>query len=156
MPRPCAARGEVLVMVFPKTEIDPRSGATSPLRILTMVDLPAPFSPISARTSPASIAKETSSRAVVAPYRFERPAISRAFKVGSYPISGASYISSPAAKVGEQGRRKPALLDVLLDRADQRRIDADLGCVRRPEIDDIVAGHQRRRNGVAALAEVLG
>ena len=50
----------------------PESGRTSPLRILTRVDLPAPFSPTIARTSPVAMASETSSSATVASKRLER------------------------------------------------------------------------------------
>src|SRR6266498_3807862 len=48
-----ANRGELWVMAWPWSLISPVSGRTAPVIILFRVDLPAPFSPISACTSPA-------------------------------------------------------------------------------------------------------
>src|ERR1043166_5033826 len=53
----------------------PASAWQAPLRIFMSVLLPAPFSPISACTSPAPVAKETFLRAHVAPKLFRTPAI---------------------------------------------------------------------------------
>ncbi|AOI74062.1 hypothetical protein WI29_06575 [Burkholderia ubonensis] len=55
----------------------PPSGRSTPLRILTKVDLPAPFSPISATTSPASIDRFDADSATVASKRFAMPAALR-------------------------------------------------------------------------------
>ena len=78
MPLRCAARGPPSLASLPKRKISPASGRTKPLRILTSVDLPAPFSPSSACTSPGRTASDTSSRATVAPKCFLSPTTSNA------------------------------------------------------------------------------
>src|SRR5207247_19860 len=50
--------------------------ADAPVRMVMRVRLPAPFSPISARTSPGSSVKSTPSSATVAPNRLATPRIS--------------------------------------------------------------------------------
>src|ERR671912_1990165 len=57
----------------PSTSIVPSSGAWMPVMILIRVDLPAPFSPTSAWTSPGASARDTPSSAWVAPKRFAMP-----------------------------------------------------------------------------------
>ena len=57
--------------------IEPLSGRMAPLRIFISVLLPAPFSPIKARTSPGSSASETPSSARVAPNDLLTSRISR-------------------------------------------------------------------------------
>ncbi len=52
---------------WPNTSMLPSSGRVIPLTILTSVDLPAPFSPISACADPCAILKVTPFRATVAP-----------------------------------------------------------------------------------------
>jgi hypothetical protein len=49
----------------------PASGACTPARILTSVDLPAPFSPTSACDSPAYSSRWTSRSAATAPNDFD-------------------------------------------------------------------------------------
>ena len=64
----CAARAGSAIRTFsPKTSIVPSSGRVTPLTIFTSVDLPAPFSPISACAAPSAISKVTPSSARVAP-----------------------------------------------------------------------------------------
>src|SRR4051812_35474171 len=58
-------------------EIRPASARTAPVRIFTRVDLPAPFAPISAWTSPGRIDSDPLRNAATAPYRFTTPAASR-------------------------------------------------------------------------------
>ena len=60
-------RGDVKATVSPNTSIVPVFGATRPDSSLTIVDLPAPFSPSKACTLPAPIDTEMSSSATVAP-----------------------------------------------------------------------------------------
>ena len=64
-----AARAGVAMrrMRSPKSSISPESGRVIPLTILTSVDLPAPFSPISACADPAAMSNATPFRAMVAP-----------------------------------------------------------------------------------------
>src|SRR6476646_7255291 len=54
----------------PFTTIEPESGFTMPARRFLIVDLPAPFSPTSATTSPGATSKLTSLTAVMPPNRF--------------------------------------------------------------------------------------
>src|SRR5215203_2056452 len=51
----------------------PLSGCTAPARIFIRVDLPAPFSPTTACTVPASTARSTPTRAWIPPYALRRP-----------------------------------------------------------------------------------
>src|SRR5271156_3001808 len=57
--------------------MDPESGRYAPARIFMSVLLPAPFSPMSARTSPDSTPSETPSSALVAPNDLVTSRISR-------------------------------------------------------------------------------
>ena len=47
-------------IVLPSSAIEPWSGGVAPARIFISVDFPAPFSPQTASTRPASIANDTS------------------------------------------------------------------------------------------------
>src|SRR5215204_4064956 len=57
-PSAFATRGELLATVLPSIRSSPPSGSTAPVMILISVDLPAPFSPMSACTSPARSSSE--------------------------------------------------------------------------------------------------
>ena len=71
MPASCAARGvRGAEVASPGSSIEPASGACTPLRILTSVLLPEPFSPTSACTSPARSSNDASRTACVAPNAF--------------------------------------------------------------------------------------
>src|SRR5437588_6455404 len=63
MPRRRPSAGEERVITCPSMRIVPASGVSAPDRILMSVDLPAPFWPTSACTSPASSSKSTPLRA---------------------------------------------------------------------------------------------
>src|SRR5918993_3655715 len=58
MPSDLARRGELFTTASPLRMISPESGWTAPVMILMSVDLPAPFSPMSACTSPARSSME--------------------------------------------------------------------------------------------------
>jgi hypothetical protein len=73
IPSACAARGPPIERGSPSTSTAPASGETTPVRIFTSVDLPAPFSPTSACVLAGAIANETSSTACTPPYAFETP-----------------------------------------------------------------------------------
>src|SRR5438034_5746944 len=73
MPEPCAARGELRWTGCPSTKTRPVSGRCSPSSTRISVDLPAPFSPISAVISPALKATDTSRSACTAPKRLLTP-----------------------------------------------------------------------------------
>ena len=55
----------------------PSSGASWPFSMLKQVLLPAPFGPISASSSPGSIAKDTSATAWTPPNALRSPSTSR-------------------------------------------------------------------------------
>src|SRR4051812_42741232 len=60
MPSERATGGVIRGTVRPETTSAPVSGCSAPVMILIRVDLPAPFSPTSAWTSPALSSKDTS------------------------------------------------------------------------------------------------
>src|SRR5215212_779035 len=63
MPSDCAWLGVRGAIGLPPRTICPASGGCTPVRTLISVDLPAPFSPISAWISPARTVKSTPSSA---------------------------------------------------------------------------------------------
>src|SRR2546427_292590 len=63
MPSACASRGDASRTGRPSSDTSPSSGCSAPVRILTSVDLPAPFSPSNACTSPRARPKSTASSA---------------------------------------------------------------------------------------------
>src|SRR5437016_3408644 len=67
MPDLCAEPGVNLATCSPAIWICPLSGWCAPVMILMRVDLPAPFSPTKACTSPARSSKETPLSACTAP-----------------------------------------------------------------------------------------
>src|SRR6266566_4478635 len=76
----------------PKTSASPEVGSSRPARMPRNVDLPAPFSPTSACTLPASTRSEMSSRARVPENCFEIPRASTA-------AGRAGALSGPSARV---------------------------------------------------------
>ena len=73
MPSARAASGLGRLTVLASISISPALGWISPYRILTRVDLPAPFSPSSACTSPRRRSRSIRSLAVNAPKRLVMP-----------------------------------------------------------------------------------
>ena len=73
MPSSSACRGVSAPWSTPSISIVPASGAITPVSTFTNVDLPAPFSPSRASTSPARIVRSTPARAAVKPKRLEIP-----------------------------------------------------------------------------------
>src|ERR1044072_3801031 len=69
-PNSFATRRELCVMVLPSICSSPPAGSTAPVMILMRVDLPAPFSPMSACTSPARSSSEALFRACTPAYDF--------------------------------------------------------------------------------------
>ena len=98
MPSARAWAGPRIWIGSPSRLMLPLSGWWTPARILTSVLLPAPFSPTSAWTSPATRSSETSSSAWVAANRFEMPAeLGRAARSPTArPIVTAAAVMSPA------------------------------------------------------------
>ena len=89
----------------------PWSGSISPERSLTIVDLPAPFSPSSACTLPGAMVNETSSTATVAPNVLRRLTTDAAAppdaSVMRAPSPGGA--GSPAREFSRRRRSRPAL-----------------------------------------------
>src|SRR5258705_8273275 len=75
MPQSRAWRGFAGVNDRPSSSMEPASGRSAPLKTFMSVLLPAPFSPMSACTSPAWTSSETLRSACVAPKRFCTPDI---------------------------------------------------------------------------------
>src|SRR5512144_2620978 len=99
IPRPIASRGDPILASSPRTTIRPPSAGYMPYRTRINVDLPAPFSPISAWTSPARSSRSTSSLASTPGKRFVMPSSTTR---GGEPLPPAP---SPFVTV----RRSPAL-----------------------------------------------
>src|SRR5674476_1011697 len=75
MPSVIEVLGSGMDTVCPSSSISPASWGCTPARILTSVDLPAPLSPTSATTSPATTSRSTSVRALTDPKDLEMPLI---------------------------------------------------------------------------------
>src|SRR3954447_4445891 len=73
MPAPSAEVVEPAASGSPSISIVPRSAVSAPETILISVDLPAPFSPTIAWTSPARSSRSTPRSAWTPPYRFSTP-----------------------------------------------------------------------------------
>ena len=85
MPAPMAARGSPGGTSNPDDRTVPESCRYRPQAMFTRVDFPAPFSPTSARTSPASTERETSSTAATPAKRLVMPCNSSAGSVTASP-----------------------------------------------------------------------
>src|SRR5688572_669612 len=75
MPQRRACKGSAGTNGWPSSSMLPSSAEQAPLRIFIRVLLPAPFSPISAWTSPGATSRLTLRNARVAPKLFRTPAI---------------------------------------------------------------------------------
>src|ERR1700722_10176262 len=73
MPQALASAGDSHLTALPSTLTSPSSGVSTPAKLLSSVDLPAPLCPTSATTRPGLIVRCTSDKACVAPYHFETP-----------------------------------------------------------------------------------
>src|SRR5882757_8900187 len=84
MPIPCrrASAGPLSETATPLTRIDPASGAYSPAATFISDDLPAPFSPSRACTSPAWLSKDAPSRASAPSKDLRMPASCSAGVIG--------------------------------------------------------------------------
>ena len=76
MPAPARRQAGIAVMSRPSKRTLPALGRSRPQIMPTSVVLPAPFGPITARTSPGSTAMETSSTALRPPNRRPSPSVS--------------------------------------------------------------------------------
>src|SRR3954447_22171564 len=139
MPASCAARGLENDTASPSKRTSPSSGRRTPVSTLISVDLPAPFSPTSACTSPGSSANETSSSATTPEKRL---VTSRTSRIGSSATLTSVRVLDVVAGVGlvEQavlddhlGRDRLAVEEAL-DRVEGQRSEARVGLHRRAEV----------------------
>src|SRR5215212_4814434 len=103
--------GELIVTSSPSRKTWPSSGWWTPLRHLMSVDLPAPLSPSSARTSSRRNSRLTLSRASVAPNRFVTLRTSRigvSFSSWLVCSRSASTSASPSLESAEPSLEAPA------------------------------------------------
>src|SRR6266545_3041707 len=171
IPAACDCLALSKVASSPSSTSRPPSGRWTPARILTSVDLPAPFSPTRPCTSPPNSSMSPSSRAWTAPKLFW--ACSR-----ESSGSGCVVVKTVAVRGAFATRRPPRLLVLELELVDvldgerKRRSENNLRSLVRA-VDDLVlaelAGRERladlagdlavgeRRNRVAReIPEVLG
>src|SRR3954449_6416131 len=140
MPASSAALAERGATATPPSRTMPASRAKMPVSTLIRVDLPAPFSPTSAWTSPGISERETSSSAMTPAKCFVTPCTSR---IGSSAIVTASVrVLDVVAGVGlvEQpilddhlGRDRLAVEEAL-DRVEGQRSEARVGLHRGAEV----------------------
>ena len=93
-PSPCEAAGDGCSMTSPPISIVPSSGRIEPAATAMSVDLPAPFSPTSACTSPSITSKVTPLRATTpgnALTTFDRRRTTRAVDILT-PYEGFPYL----------------------------------------------------------------
>src|SRR6185437_3178795 len=99
-----------------------------PERSLTIVDLPAPFSPMSACTLPVAIAIETSATATVAPNVLRRLTTDTAVPPDASVMTAPCIPTPPPAKreVSRRRRLGPAFMPgSVFGLADERGVQAD-------------------------------
>src|SRR5579883_2143304 len=122
MPRPRRCGG-TCVRSAPSRRIAPRSGATKPAIIISVVVLPDPDGPSSEKNSPGRISASTASTTRSSPYCLVRPISSSAPRAPSIPLPCGGKSVSLTCR---------SLQDPLVP------VFADLGTVVRPP-DDVVA-----------------
>src|SRR5579884_252478 len=139
MPSRSAVRGPSIATGAPSTSIVPPSAGCAPARIFISVDLPAPFSPTSACTSPASTSNVTPSSARTPGNDLT---MSRIRSSGAAP---GVLLSGVCLRVGTDGdgdlRRRRLPAEVVVDRVD--RLRADL----RRVLDRVAVHHALRDRG---------
>ena len=101
MPSASACFGEPIVRSTPSTSIRPASGASAPDAMRASVDLPEPFSPVSAWTTPARSERSTSRRATTPGKRFVIPVRRRSG--GPAPASMRRHYPGRRALGGQRG-----------------------------------------------------
>src|SRR3954451_23505899 len=125
MPAPAARRGEAGAPEAAPTSIRPLSGAWTPARIFTSVDLPDPFSPTMQCTSPARSSNEQDRSACVAPKAFARSTVrSATAALGAGASEVGVTVSMPADK---------AALSPLEPRTTNQSACSSFGLVQEPD-----------------------
>src|SRR4051794_27598199 len=140
MPASLAAAGPCNTTSRPSILSDPLSGRWTPPRIFTSVDLPAPFSPTSACTSPACRSSDTSSSARIAPNDFDA---CRRERIGCCSVTWRSSRNAgvPARPARPSCSLEVELADVLLVE-DERRPE-EHGALRADLVLPELAGGER-------------
>src|SRR5215471_94343 len=127
MPRSSAAFGDVNRTGLSSMSISPESAWIAPARILTSVDLPAPFSPTSACTSPARTSKSTPESAWTPGYDFDTPCIARYGVTAGAVASVTRCLWFRRPRVRTDGDRYDLLrrlaVEVVVDRVDRQLTD---------------------------------
>src|SRR5919112_5153369 len=122
MPAAMASRGLRNVRAVPSTRISPSSGWSRPYNWFISVDLPAPFSPSSACTSPGSTVRSMWSLATRSPKRlvmprssslsFSQPSTPRSWSCG-WPYAGfLRHCANHNSKIGGGSLRGVGRLDL--------------------------------------------
>src|ERR1700722_12337079 len=130
----CLAIVGLLIATFtPSIRIsDPSSGACARERIFIKVDFPAPFSPISAWTSPSLISRDTSFRARTRPKVFETRCISR--NGGEVEAHGLGPLHQELRQRRSGSLRRQLTGNVLIRLAERRAL-AKPKPLKRPDIE---------------------
>src|SRR5580658_8192858 len=135
-PRSCACLGVVRFAGAPSIRTAPWSGRYTPVRILTSVLLPAPFSPQMPRISPAPMSSDTSLSAAIGPKLFE---MWRTPKVEAVAPS-ADGPFPPSALVGSATRTATPPIIHAQPFASQRSLSLD-GCADQRDDDQRYSGN---------------
>src|ERR1700681_4556600 len=122
IPSRSAVRGPSIATLLPSIVISPESAGCAPARIFIRVDLPAPFSPTSACTSPATTSNVTPSSARTPANVFTMSRIVSNVS-GTSPLLRGVGLGVGADGDGDLRRRRLAV-EVVVDRVD--RLGADL------------------------------
>src|SRR5262249_52553518 len=97
-------------MSRPESETLPKSGRSCPLRRLKQVDLPAPFGPINANSSPGPSSKGTPATACTPPKDFVRFLTDRrdirAVVRGSWFVGSVGALREPAECASDPSRKR--------------------------------------------------
>src|SRR6202050_5060893 len=143
-PRSCACLGVARLAGAPSISTRPWSGRYTPVKILTSVLLPAPFSPQMPRISPAPMSSDTSLSAAIGPKLFEMwrtPKIEAAAPSADGPVPiGAP----PGAVVGSPTRTETPPVIRAQPFASQPTLSLDC-CANQRDNDQRYSGDLHRR-----------
>src|SRR5262245_15287696 len=144
MPLAIASRGEEILTSSPRTRIRPSSAGYIPYNTRIRVDLPAPFSPISAWTSPARSSRSTWSLASTPGKRLVMRSRTTRGGVALPPAPSPSVtpLTRPALRtLGRVGHDDGAIDDLLLELVELLRDVRRQGLGVRGRVVDPVLGH---------------
>src|SRR4051812_21135136 len=157
MPRACASCGWRRDTGWPSMRISPASGRWTPEIVLISVDLPAPFSPSSACTSPARTSKLTPFSARTPGKRLEMPRSSR--KGGALVILPGQYYRASRRSTRRRGLREQVFLDLRIPEFPEHVVDEVVVNVdeqhRRGEEEEHLPRVERAERGVDLVRHEL-